>query len=54
MSKIVELAQVIEQEIEHSKAVAEAAYHELQEEKQKQKEFKRRLIELLDAFYPDY
>ena len=54
MSKIVELAQVIEQEIEHNRALAEAAYNELQEEKQKQKEFKRRLIELLDDFYPDY
>ena len=54
MSKIVELAQIIEQEIEYNRGLAEAAYHELQEEKQKQKEFKRRLIALLDDVYPDY
>ena len=54
MSKIVELAQAVEQEIEHNRALAEAAYNELQDEKQKNKEFKRRLIQLLDEFYPDY
>lgn len=54
MSKIVELAQVIEQEIENNKCLAEAAYNELQDEKNKNKEFKRRLIQLLDEFYPDY
>lgn len=54
MSRIVDLAQVIEQEIEHNRCLAESAYNELQEEKKKNKEFKRRLIELLDDFYPDY
>jgi hypothetical protein len=54
MSRIVELAQVIEQEIENNRCLAEATYNELQDEKTKTREFKRRLIELLDEFYPDY
>lgn len=54
MSKIVELAQAIEQEIEHNRNLAEATYKELQDEKEKNREFKRRLIELLNDFYPDY
>ena len=54
MSKIVELAQAVEQEFEDVKNFAEMTYHELQHEKEKTKEFKRRLIELLNDFYPDY
>ena len=54
MSKIVELAQVVEQEIEYNRCIAEAAYNELQNEKAKTREFKQRLIQLLDEFYPDY
>ena len=54
MSKIVELAQAIEQEIENNRCLAEATFQELQDEKRKNKEFKRRLIELLNDFYPDY
>ena len=54
MSKIVELAQVIEQEIENNRYLAEAAYNGLRDKKAKTREFKRRLIELLNEFYPDY
>jgi hypothetical protein len=54
MSKIVEFAQIIEQEIENNRSLAEAAYKELQEEKEKNKEFRRRLIKLLNDIYPDY
>lgn len=54
MSKIVELAHAIEQEIIDNRTLAESVYHELQDEKRKNREFKRRLIQLLDEFYPDY
>jgi hypothetical protein len=54
MSKIIELAKVIDQEIENNRCLAESAFRELQDEKKKNKEFKRRLIQLLDEFYPDY
>ena len=54
MSKIVELAQAVEKEIENNRCLAEAAYKELQDEKEKTWEFKRRLIELIDEFYPNY
>ena len=54
MSKIVELAQEIEAEIEAARAIAEHAKEEIDEMKEKNRWFKRRLIELLDEFYPDY
>lgn len=54
MSKIVELAEVIDQEIENNRCLAESAFRELQNEKAKTMEFKRRLIQLLNDFYPDY
>lgn len=54
MSKIVELAQVIEAEIEQTQALAEHTIREVDEIKEKNKQFKHRLIELLDEFYPDY
>lgn len=54
MSKIVELAQAIEAEIERTQDLAEHACMEVEEIKDKNKQFKRRLIELLDEFYPDY
>ena len=54
MSKIVELAQEIEAEIEMTRAMAEHAHMEVDEIKEKNRHFKRRLIELLDEFYPDY
>lgn len=54
MSKIVEFAQIVEQEIEINRQLAEVVYKELQEEKEKNKEFRRRLIQLLDDIYPDY
>ena len=54
MSKIIELAQAIEEEIEMAKTIAKNAMNEIDEIKEKNKQFKRRLIELLDEFYPDY
>lgn len=54
MSKIVELAQAIESEIEKTQAIAEHTMKEVDEIKEKNKQFKHRLIELLDEFYPDY
>ena len=54
MSKIVELAQAIEVEIKTTQSIAEHAMNEVDEIKEKNKHFKRRLIELLDEFYPDY
>ena len=54
MSKIVELAKEIETEIEITRSLAEHTYTEVEEIKEKNKQFKRRLIELLDEFYPDY
>ena len=54
MSKIVELAQAIEVEINDVRDLAEYATNEADEIKEKNKEFKHRLIELLNEFYPDY
>lgn len=54
MSKIVELAQAIETEINEAHSLAQYATNEVDEIKEKNKQFKRRLIELLDEFYPDY
>jgi peptidoglycan hydrolase CwlO-like protein len=54
MSKIVEFAQAIEAEIEMTQAIAEHTMKEVDEIKEKNKQFKRRLIELLDEFYPEY
>ena len=54
MSRIVELAQEIEAEIEMTRAMAEHTIKEVDEIKEKNKQFKRRLIDLLDEFYPDY
>ena len=54
MSKIVEFAKEIEAEIEMARAMAEHAHMEVDEIKEKNRHFKRRLIELLDEFYPDY
>ena len=54
MSRIVELAQEIETEIEMTRAMAEQAHIKIDEIEEKNRHFKRRLIELLDEFYPDY
>ena len=54
MSKIVEFAQAIDAEIKSAQALAEYTINEVNEIKEKNKHFKRRLIELLDEFFPDY
>ena len=54
MSKIVELAKEIEAEIEQTRNLAEYTVKEVDEIKEKNKQFKRRLIELLDEFFPEY
>ena len=54
MSRIVELAQAIEAEIRTTQAVAEYAMKEVDEIKEKNRQFKNRLIELLNEFFPDY
>ena len=54
MSKMIELARAIDAEIAYARNLAEITKNEVYEIKEKNKEFKRRLIELLNEFYPDY
>ena len=53
MSKITELAAAIEEELKIVRDVAENAYEHAHKIENNNKEFKRRLIRLLDEFFPE-